>query len=70
MKVKCINMGYQKDTYNLTIGKIYDVIYIYGDGDYIIVDDSGDDMWYPMEYFKSLSKIRNDTINKLLEDEN
>ena len=66
MKVKCIdNYDLEK---SLTIGKIYDVILIGTWGDYRI-NDEGYEWWYPKKYFKPLSEIRNETINKLLEDE-
>ena len=62
MKVKCIDIGYWVF---LTIDKIYDVIKY----DYYIIDDSGNKWRYPKELFKTLSEMRNDKINKLLEDE-
>ena len=65
MKVKCINNYGRK---YLTIGKIYEVI---GGDDicYKIINDYNDELWYEKECFKTLSEIRNETINKLLEDE-
>jgi hypothetical protein len=63
MKVKCINNNYWK---YLTIGKTYDVIHINYNGDYIIMDDDNDKLWYPKEFFKPLSEIRNEKIDKLL----
>lgn len=70
MKVKCINDG--KHRY-LTINKMYDLI---GESEksYYIVDYD----WYdfeenehdcPKEWFKTLSEIRNEKIDKLLENE-
>ena len=43
MKVKCIKTGYNR---NLTIGKTYEVISIYHDGDYRIINDDGVEDWY------------------------
>ena len=66
MKIKCIAnyVNY------ITVGKTYDVIYIFSNGDYGIIDDKGNQDWYyPKSYFKPVSEIRNETINKLLEDE-
>jgi hypothetical protein len=62
MKVKCINSKF----WYLTIGKMYDVI---NENDYFyeIVEDSGYSNWYHKEYFKPLSEIRNEKIDKLLE---
>ena len=78
MKIKCIkNNGWTFN--NLTIGKTYDVIgktykLIEYDSDeggyYLIIDNNGDKLWYMKEYFIPLSEYRNDTINKLLTDEN
>ena len=64
MKVKCID----DNNWYLTIGKIYETIgeYKYS---YQIRDDDGDICWPPKEYFRILSEIRNETINKLLENE-
>ena len=67
MKVKC----FKQDIFDkLTIGKTYDVIKIDDDGNYYIIDDIGYELRYLKEHFKSLSEIRNEKINKLLEDEN
>jgi hypothetical protein len=67
MKVKCINNNECDYIYYLTIGKIYDVIYesIY---DYKITNDDGYENKYHKELFKSLSKIRIEKINKLLDE--
>jgi hypothetical protein len=63
MKVVCIH-NYQCE-YQLTIGKIYEVI-INGKYDYKIINDNNDSM-YPYKYhFKLLSDIRNMRIDKLL----
>jgi hypothetical protein len=65
MKIKCINNnGFKK---SLTVSKTYEVIYIYNDGDYEIIDDKGNEFWYPKDYFKTLYEIRNEKIDKLLE---
>ena len=68
MKVKCIDNNCHE--IELTIGKTYEVIRIYPDGDYTIIDDIGGENWYYKNYFIPLSEYRNDTINKLLTDEN
>ena len=63
MKIKCIkNYGYNR----LTINKIYEVIRIYQDEDYEIIDDNGVENWYHKEWFKPLSELRNEKIDKLL----
>ena len=64
MKVKCIENNGRK---YLTVDKTYEVIAIYNN-DYRIIDDDGDKYLYSKELFKSVSEIRNDTINKLLEE--
>ena len=68
MKVKCIDNDECYRNY-LTNGKIYDII----DEDnnwYWIINDYGKENWYLKSYFESaVAEIRNDTINKLLEDE-
>ena len=63
MKVKCIN---NKGHLYITIGKTYEVVSIDADGDYIIIDDNGHDWWYQKQYFKTLSEIRNEKIERLL----
>ena len=65
MKVKCIKTRGLE--YSLTVGKTYEVIYIFSDGDYKIINDKGREDWFPKEWFKPLSEIRNEIINKLLE---
>jgi hypothetical protein len=65
MKVKCIN---KYRWLNLTIGKIYKVIEIDNDdGNYYIIDEYGPKGYYPKYWFKPLSEIRNERIDKLLE---
>ena len=65
MKVKCIgNVGES----NLTIGKTYEVTRK-DENLYWIINDKGIEDWYPKELFKTLAEMRNDKINKLLEDE-
>jgi hypothetical protein len=65
MKIICIkNIGYER---HLTIGKTYEVINISINDDYFIIDDDNDGCWlYRKSYFKPLSEIRNEKINKLL----
>ena len=66
MKVKCIKNEDQE--YCLTIGKTYEVIRIYPDGDYTIIDDIGGENWYYKNRFIPLSEYRNNKIDKLLEE--
>jgi hypothetical protein len=63
MRVKCL----KNNCTWLTIGKIYDVIKE-DEFCYWITDDIGRYDWYPMNLFKSLSEIRNEKINKLLDE--
>ena len=66
MKVKCIN----SIIWYLTIGKIYDVIKIdSADNYYWIINDSDRLFNYPKKHFKLLSEIRNEKIDKLLNDD-
>ena len=67
MKVKCINNSCGNAA--LTIGKTYEVInehavcnahYLY------LINDNGRKEWFVRYWFKPLSEIRNETINKLL----
>ena len=71
-----------KDRYRgLTIGKTYEFIRevinanITQDSDrpilyILIINDNGYERWYPKKCFKlAVSEMRNDKINKLLEDE-
>ena len=65
MKVKCI----ENDGWNnfLTIGKFYEVI----DEDiycYKVINDRGIEDRLPKRWFKLLSEIRNETIDKLLSE--
>ena len=67
MKVKCINNKDKfGDIYLLTISKTYDVIYVDENGDYSIIDDKGFNWYYPRDWFKKLSEIRNEKIDRLL----
>ena len=68
MKVKCIN---NDDWKYLIIDKIYDVIEEDDEDDeYQMINDKGY-IWGCSKYrFKLLSEIRNEKIDKLLEDEN
>ena len=61
MKVKCIN-----NWLDITIGKTYEVLEMDGNW-YNIINDISDVRGYPKKWFKLLSEIRNETINKLLE---
>ena len=64
MKVKCIKNGGFLNL--LTVGKTYEVI---GKVNYSyeIMNDNGFENWYRIEWFRTLSEIRNEKINKLLE---
>ena len=65
MKIVCINNENCED--ELTIGKSYDVIF---EGyNYMIINDNGYKWWCIRSWFKSLLEIRNEKINKLLDDE-
>lgn len=64
MKVICV---YNKGNENfLTIGKTYELIREFRD-EYEINNNEDDYHYYNKEYFISQSKIRNESINKLLE---
>ena len=66
MKVKCINRGYWVF---LTLGKIYNVIWV-GNSHYNIIDDNGVENWYRKEWVEpAISEMINDKIDKILEDE-
>ena len=60
MKVMCID---DKDTY-LSIGKIYDVVEVKDNWYTIIISNTK--LRFYKKYFKPLSMIRNDKIDKLL----
>ena len=62
MKVVCI----KNNKYDLTINKTYEVIRLDFIGDYIIIDDNCKKNWYPKSIFKTISKIRNEKIDRLL----
>ena len=69
MKVKCINNKQGFWSTRIAIGKIYEVI---GEDErrYTIINEKGNiDWFYPKDWFRLLSDIRNEKINKLLEDE-
>jgi hypothetical protein len=61
MKIKCIyNISYDtKKKYDLTISKTYDAI---------SDTNINDKYYYNTHFFKSLSKYRNEQIDKLLEE--
>ena len=62
MIVKCINTyGW----YNLTIGKTYEVI-TQDKWFYKIINDNGKEDLFPKVYYKPLSEIRAEKIDKLL----
>jgi hypothetical protein len=64
MKVVCIDND--NDWFYLTIGKVYEVI-IVSDFGYILINDISIKCNYRKEYFKTLSEIRNEKIDKLLD---
>jgi hypothetical protein len=53
--------------YCLTIGKTYDVINANYDANYLIINDNGNEYWYNKKFFRLLSEIRIEIIDKLLE---
>lgn len=62
MKIKCINKYGWK---YLTKNKIYEVIN--EDGGWCwIINDIGNECWYPKYLFKPLNEIRNNKIDNLL----
>jgi hypothetical protein len=62
-KVVCINnKGFEKW---LTIGKHYEILEEW-EYDYYIINDINWHGWYFKEWFKTLSEIRNEKIDKLL----
>lgn len=65
MKIKCINLG---DYAHITIGKIYDASEFCLDEYYILINDQDIKIEYPKILFKSLSKVRNEKIDKSLSD--
>jgi hypothetical protein len=62
MKIKCINNKDEYWEYYLTLDKTYEVIEINDDNYYIINYKN----YYLKEWFKPLSEIRNEKIDKLL----
>ena len=67
MKIVCINNNGWKDY--LTIGKTYEVIKE-NNTCYFLINDIGCEYWYEKIWLKpAVAEMRNDTINKLLEDE-
>jgi hypothetical protein len=68
MKIKCIyNINSNGNiVIGITIGKIYDTIRINEFGDYMIINDIGNERWYLKKWFKPLSEYRIEKINKLL----
>ena len=68
MKVVCIkNDNFIYGCYcDLTIGETYYIIDISINGNYQIIDDTGYKHYFYKEWFKTVSELRNDKINKLL----
>ena len=62
MKVKCLRNDW---VCSLTIGKTYEVIHEYY-GDYYLINDDSEEYPYTKRWFKPLSEIRNEIIDKLL----
>ena len=52
MKIECI-----KTHDYITVGKIYEIIRLLTDGDYIIINDNGNEDWFPKKWFKPISEI-------------
>jgi hypothetical protein len=67
MKMICINNRVSCYILNLTIGKIYDMIKE-DEYEYTVLDDDNKEYGYPKTWFKPLSKIRNERIDKLLSE--
>ena len=67
MNVKCINN--YKCRGELTISKTYDITNMTFDF-YYLLNDHGHHCWYEKKLFKTLSEIRAEKIDKLLEYEN
>jgi signal recognition particle subunit SEC65 len=65
MKVVCI-ISNEYTTPNLRVGEIYDIT-LKAESSCIINDNN--DHWYPRKWFRSLHVIRNEKIDKLLENE-
>ena len=66
MKVKCI---YNGNLPSLTIDKTYDAISEH-DKCYYIINDKGKEDYYWRDWFKpAVAEMRNEKINKLLEDD-
>ena len=65
MKIVCIDN--KNCAFNLTIDKIYNT---YDDDlcNYYMYNDGGHFHYYPKEWFKPLSEVRNEKIDKLLEE--
>jgi hypothetical protein len=63
MKVVSINKYGWK---YLTEGKTYEVTEITEYGNYWIIDDNNDKRWCLKRFFKTISEIRNEKIDKLL----
>ena len=69
MKVKCIDNINGTPYRTLTISKIYDVIRENDDW-YCIINDKGKEDYYWRDWFKpAVAEMRNEKINKLLEDD-
>jgi hypothetical protein len=64
MKVVCINNVGSNKKYNLTLGKIYDIVANYGDS-YLIVNDIGKLVDYASFRFETLVDYRDRIIEKL-----
>lgn len=67
MKVVCIdNRGFNKK-YNLTVGKIYDIVSDYGES-YLIKNDIGKLIDYANFRFKTLDEIRDRILDDILKN--
>ena len=65
MRVKYIDNDGLK--YDLTIGKSYEV-FNKTEYYYEVIDDNGIRGYYPKEWFKLLSELRNEKIERLLDE--
>lgn len=66
MKIICIN---EDNWRGLIIDKVYDAIG-YDDDWYVIIDANNIKCKYLKEWFKPLSEVRNEKINKIINNEN
>lgn len=64
MKVVCVDNLSGSQQYNLTMGKIYDIVTNYGDS-YLIINDGGSLVDYASFRFETLDDYRDKIIKNL-----